>query len=74
MNNTGSTILKWWDVCLQASVTVFFFGIFNEYPKKIERPVLHPLLIKDKIAYYGALSSNSDAVNITVTNAGACEV
>ncbi|XP_065200984.1 MFS-type transporter SLC18B1-like [Planococcus citri] len=57
-----------------ASVCLLFFGIFDDYPKKTERPVLHPMLIKDKIAYYGALSSSSGAVNITVTNSGACEV
>ncbi|KAK7597853.1 hypothetical protein V9T40_010078 [Parthenolecanium corni] len=60
---------------LRESIICFLhFGIFAEEPVKTECPVVHPLLMKDKIAYYGALSNSSDHVNITVTNSGACEV
>ncbi|XKL68201.1 hypothetical protein PGB90_003692 [Kerria lacca] len=59
---------------IMAIICILFFGIIGDRPKKTERPVLHPLLMKDKIAYYGALSNSSDGVNITLTNSGACEV
>lgn len=58
----------------QSIICFLHFGIFAEEPVKTECPVVHPLLMKDKIAYYGALSNSSDHVNITVTNSGACEV
>lgn len=58
----------------QSLICFLHFGMFAQKPVKTERPIVHPLLMKDKIAYYGALSNSSDHVNITVTNSGACEV
>jgi hypothetical protein len=59
---------------MQASICIFYFGIVDQGKPKIDRPNLHTLLIRDKIAYYGALSNSSDAVNISITNSGAVEV
>lgn len=59
---------------IMACICLFFFGIIGQHKPKVIRPHLHTLLMRDKIAYYGALSNSSDEIHITVTNSGACEV